>query len=74
MLPLSPAMRRLLLDLLRLGYAPDDAQANLAHAPDAAVAWQVQSMLDDYADFSAFLVANDNEAPINDNAELGEIA
>lgn len=74
MLPLSPAMRRLLLELLSLGYEPEDKQANLHDAPDAAIAWQVQSMLDDYADYQALLVANDNQAPVNDNAELGEIA
>lgn len=73
MLPLSPAMRRLLLDLLSLGYEPDDAQANLRHAPDAAIAWQVQSMLDDYADYAARL-ANDDHAPANDNTDLGETA
>ncbi len=75
MLPLSPAMRRLLLELLRLGYAPDDAQANLGDAPDAAVAWQVQSMLDDYADYAALRHANDDQNdPANDNCDLDEAA
>jgi hypothetical protein len=74
MLPLSPAMRRLLLELLSLGYAPGDAQANLAAAPDAAVAWQVQSMLDDFADYQALLIANDDLIPANDNLDLDEAA
>lgn len=63
-LPLPAPMRRLLLDLLSLGYPAGAAQANLGTAPDGAVAWQVQSMLDDYADHSAFA----HEAPAsNDN-------
>lgn len=74
MLPLSPAMRRLLLELLSLGYAPDDAQANLAGAPDAAIAWQVQSMLDDYADYAAFPANDDQVAHANDNLDLDEAA
>lgn len=75
MLPLSPAMRRLLLELLSLGYAPDDAQANLGRVPDAAIAWQCQSMLDDYADHAALRAANDDAmAPANDNIDMDEAA
>jgi hypothetical protein len=63
-LPLPKGMRPLLLDILAIGYPGDYAQARLSNAPDAAIAWQVQSMLDDYADFSArfAFVANDNNA------------
>lgn len=50
---LPAAMRRLLLDALTLGYPLGAAQSRLDNAPDAAVAWQTQSMLDDYADFDA---------------------
>jgi hypothetical protein len=48
-LPLPHGMRALLLDVLALAYPAGAAQARLHNAPDAAVAWQVQSMLDDHA-------------------------
>jgi hypothetical protein len=51
--PLPAGMRPLLLALLSLGYDAGDAQARLGNAPDSAIAWQVQSMLDDYADYAA---------------------
>ncbi len=57
--PKMPAgMRAHLLAILALGYQPGAAQTRLGNAPDAAIAWQVQSMLDDYADPAAG--ANDN--------------
>jgi hypothetical protein len=59
-LPLPFGMRAPLLQLLSLGYPAGAAQTRLDNAPDAAIAWQVQSMLDDYADYAtraAFAVA-----------------
>jgi len=49
-LPLPTGMRPLLLDLLSKGYPSGALQTLLGNAPDAVVAWQVQSLLDDYAD------------------------
>lgn len=48
--------RELLLRFLDLAYQewPHCAQTNLHNAPDGAIAWQVQSALDDFADFSSF--------------------
>ncbi len=57
---LRPGMRPLLLELLRLAYPAHAAQARMSNAPDGAVAWQVQSMLDDFAssdERAAFAVA-----------------
>jgi hypothetical protein len=61
--PLPDGMRAKLLEILALAYPPGAAQARLAAAPDAAIAWQTQSMLDDFADAAARLafVANDND-------------
>jgi hypothetical protein len=52
-LPLPAGMRDLLLQILALGYPAGYAQTRLSNAPDAAIAWQVQSCLDDYADHAA---------------------
>jgi hypothetical protein len=52
-LPLPAGMRAHLLAALALGYPAAAAQARLSNAPDAAIAWQVQSMLGDYADYAA---------------------
>jgi hypothetical protein len=49
-IPLPVGMRALLLDALDLGYPHGAAQRGLGNASDAAIAWQCQSMLDDYAD------------------------
>jgi hypothetical protein len=57
--PLPTGMRAHLLAILDLGYPSDAQQTRLGTAPDAAIAWMAQSMLDDYADYAAF--ANDNE-------------
>jgi hypothetical protein len=76
-LPLPAGTRRMLLDFLAACYEPTDAQARLANAPDAAIAWQAQSALDDFADFqalAAYQAANDDFAPANDNAAFGEVA
>ncbi len=51
--PLPTGARALLLGFLALVYSPGDAQARLGNAPDAAIAWQVQSALDDFADYAA---------------------
>lgn len=50
--PLPTGARELLLRFLDLAYQdwPGCAQTNLHNAPDAAIAWQVQSALDDFAD------------------------
>ncbi len=75
-LPLPAAMRRLLLELLSHGYPADAAQANLRDAADGAIAWQVQSMLDDYADVRAFAapVSNDNAVVTADTAANDNLA
>ncbi len=52
-LPLPAGARELLLQLLDIGYRAGMPQTRLRNAPDAAIAWQVQSMLDDYADHAA---------------------
>ena len=52
-LTLPTGMRALLLAILSAGYPEGAAQTQLANAPDEAIAWQVQSMLDDYADADA---------------------
>ena len=51
--PLPPGMRARLLEILAIGYACNCSQTRLGNAPDAAIAWQVQSMLDDFADYEA---------------------
>jgi hypothetical protein len=74
-LPLPSGTRRLLLDFLAAVYPAGCAQARLTGQPDAAIAWQVQSALDDFADFSAFVAAaNDDFATSNDNATMEEAA
>ena len=50
--PLPPKMRSLLLQVLDLGYLAGAPQTLLSNAPDGAVAWQVQSMLDGYAEYA----------------------
>lgn len=50
---LRPGMRPLLLELLRIAYPAAAPQARLSNAPDGAVAWMTQSMLDDHADYDA---------------------
>ena len=50
--PLPAKMRSLLLQVLDLGYRPGSPQTLLSNAPDGAIAWQVQSMLDEYADYA----------------------
>jgi hypothetical protein len=52
-LPLPIGMRALLLAILTAGYPSGAAQTRLSNAPDGAIAWQCQSMLDDYADHDA---------------------
>ena len=52
-LPLPKGGRELLLSFLSLAYPPQFAQARLHGAPDAAIAWQVQSCLDEFADYRA---------------------
>ena len=41
-------LRAALLVALALAYPADAAQAHMDNAPDRAIAWQVQSMLDDF--------------------------
>lgn len=41
-------LRNVLLAALALAYPADAAQAHMDNSPDAAIAWQVQSMLDDH--------------------------
>jgi hypothetical protein len=53
--PLPPGVRPLLLDILARCYPANAAQTRLGNAPDAAIAWQVQSCLDDYSDADARL-------------------
>ena len=48
--PLPAGMRKLLLDVLALAYPAGAPQTRLSNAPDGAIAWQCQSMLDDFAD------------------------
>lgn len=52
LLPLPAGMRGLLLDVLAVGYPVGAAQTRMGNASDSAIAWQVQSMLDDHADFN----------------------
>ena len=52
-LPLPTGMRAKLLECLTLAYPAGAPQTRLSNAPDAAVAWMAQSMLDDFADYSA---------------------
>jgi hypothetical protein len=59
-LPLPEGMRAKLLDILAIGYPGDYAQNRLSNAPDAAIAWQAQSMLEDYSSYEAREAANDN--------------
>lgn len=74
-LPLPTGARRLLLDFLAAVYPANSAQARLSNQPDGAIAWQVQSALDDHADYSAFVVAaNDDFAAANDNVLLRDAA
>lgn len=74
-LPLPAGTRRLLLDFLAAVYPPNAAQTRLGNQPDAAIAWQVMSALDDFADYSAFVVAaNDDFAAANDNVLLRDAA
>jgi len=49
-LPLPAGMRGLLLSILDLAYPNGAAQRRLSNAPDSAIAFQVQSTLDDYSD------------------------
>jgi hypothetical protein len=51
--PLPAGMRAHLLAILDLGYPAGFPQTRLSNAPDGAIAWQVQSMLDDYSDYAA---------------------
>jgi hypothetical protein len=53
--PLPQGMRRHLLAILKLGYHNGAAQRRLGNASDAALAWQCQSMLDDYSDATSLL-------------------
>jgi hypothetical protein len=53
MLPLPSGMRSHLLAILAIRYPANFPQTRLGNAPNAAIAWQVQSMLDDYADAGA---------------------
>jgi hypothetical protein len=53
--PLPAGMRDLLLAILALAYPAGYAQTRLHNQHDAAIAWQVQSCLDEYADYSAFV-------------------
>ena len=55
--PMPPRLRWLLLEALDAAYPEGAPQRQLRDAPDAAVAWQVQSCLDDYADFGAVVEA-----------------
>jgi hypothetical protein len=52
-LPLPIGMRTLLLAVLTAGYPSGAAQTRLSNASDGAIAWQCQSMLDDYSDHGA---------------------
>lgn len=56
-LPLPTGTRDLLLAFLAAVYPANSAQTRLGNAPDGAIAWQVQSALDDFSDFSAFTEA-----------------
>jgi hypothetical protein len=60
--PLPHGMRDLLLNLLTLAYPKGAPQTRLSDAPDGTIAWQVQSMLDDFADADCrrAAAANDN--------------
>lgn len=49
---MSPELRAALLRVLDLGYPEGSAQRTLDGEPDGAIAWQVQSLLDDYADYT----------------------
>lgn len=51
--PLPAGMRSALLHVLAIAYPKNAAQRRLGNAPDAAIAWTVQSALDDFADFTA---------------------
>lgn len=53
MAPLPANTRELLLAFLAAVYPPDCAQARLSNAPDGEIAWQCQSALDDFADYTA---------------------
>lgn len=46
---LPNGMREVLLQVLAIGYPPNTPQTRLSNAPDSIIAWQVQSMLDDFA-------------------------
>lgn len=48
---MPPGLRTLLLNVLALGYPAEAAQAHLGNTSDGRIAWQVQGMLDDYADY-----------------------
>jgi hypothetical protein len=48
--PLPSGARPLLLALLDLAYPGGSPQRQLQDAPDGAIAWQVQSLLDDFSD------------------------
>jgi hypothetical protein len=65
--PLPTGMRDRLLAILELGYPANAPQARLGNAPDAAIAWQVQSMLDEYADPDGFANDNSEHSPDPDN-------
>lgn len=74
-LPLPTGTRRLLLDFLAAVYPAHSAQTRLGNQPDAAIAWQAQSALDDFADHAAFVVAaNDNFGAVNDNVAFRDVA
>jgi hypothetical protein len=53
--PLPAGMRDLLLGVLAIAYPDGAAQRRLSNAEDSAVAWQVQSALDDYSDATSAL-------------------
>lgn len=51
--PMSPDLRAALLRVLDLGGYPEgSAQRQLHDQPDGAIAWQVQSLLDDWSDYT----------------------
>jgi hypothetical protein len=54
-IPLPHGMRALLLDVLDLAYPNGAAQRRLGNAPDSAIAFQVQSALDDFSDATSLL-------------------
>jgi hypothetical protein len=62
--PLPAGVRVHLLAILALGYPAGARQTQLGNAPDAVIAWQAQSMLDDYAAY-----ANDNTDPSPDPSD-----